>query len=392
MRHLSELRQCLELANLTRRGWFQTVGLVWFAGRLTGQRASRELDPDPAVWSELVEKGIRFLRASQQPDGSFSPQLGPGITAVVVTGLLKTGRVSPQEPWVRRALGYLEQFVRPTGGIHGERHDAYTTSVALMAFAEANKDGRYSTLIREARRFLQRLQVDEGEGYGPEHPGYGGIGYDSRKRPDLSNTQLALEALVNSGLPQDDPSFRKAVIFLSRCQNFTSEYNTLPFAARVNDGGFIYTPVEGGYSMAGGSPESGWRSYGSMTYAGLKSMIYCGLDRNDPRIQAAVKWIRENYTLEHNPGMPPGRELHGLYYYYHTMAKALHTWGEDPFVDAKGRKHAWRRELVDALQKRQRPDGSWVNQAERWFEGDPNLVTGYALMTLSYCRPRSAAQ
>ena len=39
------------------------------------------------------------------------------------------------------------------------------------------------------------------------------------------------------------------------------------------------------------------------------------------------------------------------------------------------------------LMNRQQPDGSWVNKNARWMEGDPNLVTGYALLALSYCRP-----
>jgi squalene-hopene/tetraprenyl-beta-curcumene cyclase len=31
-------------------------------------------------------------------------------------------------------------------------------------------------------------------------------------------------------------------------------------------------------------------------------------------------------------------------------------------------------------------DGSWVNENPRWMEGDPNLVTAYALLALAYCQ------
>ena len=71
------------------------------------------------------------------------------------------------------------------------------------------------------------------------------------------------------------------------------------------------------------------RSYGSMTYAGLKSMIYCGLTKDDPRVKAAWNWIRKNWTLDINPGMQfsnpkdPKAGESGLYYYYHTLARAL---------------------------------------------------------------------
>ena len=81
----------------------------------------------------------------------------------------------------------------------------------------------------------------------------------------------------------------------------------------------------------------------------------------------------------------------GLFYYYHTFAKALDAVGDDQFVDASGKSHDWRRELADRLFELQKDDGSWVNTSERWLEGDPNLVTAYALLALSYCEP-SAGQ
>ena len=77
----------------------------------------------------------------------------------------------------------------------------------------------------------------------------------------------------------------------------------------------------------------------------------------------------------------------GLYYYYHTFAKALAAIGEDRLVDSNGESHDWRAELAEELISRQQPDGSWVNGNPRWLEGDPNLVTGYSLLALSYCRP-----
>ena len=62
--------------------------------------------------------------------------------------------------------------------------------------------------------------------------------------------------------------------------------------------------------------------------------------------------------------------------------------GVDEFADADGKKHDWRADLIAALAKRQKPDGSWVNETDRWMEGDPNLVTGYCLMALSHCKKK----
>jgi squalene-hopene/tetraprenyl-beta-curcumene cyclase len=336
------------------------------------------------VRQRLIDRAVAYLQLrGRRPDGSYAPNLGIGPTALVVTGLLSTDRFGPDHPFVAESLKYLHGFVQADGGIYrGDVLRNYTTSVALMAFHGANKDARYDSLIAKAQKFLTGLQWDEGEGKKQASAWYGGVGYGRHKRPDLSNLQLMLEALKQSGLSKDDPAWRRAVVFLTRCQNLGGEFNDQPWAELVNDGGFIYTPANGGESKAGATPAGGLRSYGSMTYAGLKSMLYAGLSKDDPRVKAARGWIRKHYTLDENPGL--GSQ--GLYYYYHTFAKTLHVLGEDTLVDAQGRKHDWRQELVRKLAQKQRRDGSWTNPEDRWFEGEPALVTGYVLMALAYCR------
>ena len=124
-----------------------------------------------------------------------------------------------------------------------------------------------------------------------------------------------------------------------------------------------------------------------MTYAGLKSFLYAGVDKHDVRVRAALDWISRNYDVKSNPGMG----AQGLFYYYHTFAKALHTIGEPMVVDAKGVSHHWRNDLIRQLSEIQNEDGSWTNKADRWYEGDANLVTAYALLALSYCKEESSA-
>jgi len=123
-----------------------------------------------------------------------------------------------------------------------------------------------------------------------------------------------------------------------------------------------------------------------MSYSGLKSLIYAGLTKDDPRVKAAVSWIRKNYDVKNHPGMRDA----GLYYYYHAFAKTLDALGEDEIEDAKGVKHDWRRDLTEELARRQQPNGSWANENTRWMEGDPNLATAFALLALTYCRPVAA--
>ncbi len=314
----------------------------------------------------------------------ISAEAGPAITAVVTAGLLRSG-LSADDPLVAKSLKYLEKFVHPDGGIYaeGSTHRNYETCIVLQCFTEANADKRYAELIKNAEQFVRGIQWDTEDGIDKASPNFGGAGYGSRRRPDLSNTSFLMDALKSVGTGPNDEAVQKALVFVSRCQNLESEYNATPFAAKVNDGGFYYTPAAGGASMAGETADGGLRSYGSMTYAGLKSLIYAGLTADDPRVKAAVKWVQDHYTLDENPGLGTS----GLYYYYQAYARAMHALGVDEFKDAAGKSHDWRGELVDAIAKRQQANGSWVNESARWLEGNPNLVTGYCLLASSYARP-----
>jgi squalene-hopene/tetraprenyl-beta-curcumene cyclase len=357
---------------------------------------ARKLGPEPKKWDEMVDNAIRYLRGTQQPDGSWSEKRSPGVTGIVLTGLLRTGRVSAEDPMAAKALSYIESLVNEKAGHIAGKNPApalqnYVSSVNLMALVAAKREDRYKKVIGDAKEFLKKLQWDEAQGKNPSDDFYGGAGYDSKNRPDLSNTQMWLDALKDAGIPPDDPALKKALIFVSRCQNLKGEHNDQPWADKINDGSFIYSAAGGGSTKAkveGSPPEAGLPGYGSMTYAGVKSMIYCGVSKDDPRVQKAYEWIQKHYSLDINPGMPKLLAHQGLYYYYHTMAKCLDVLGVDEVVDADGKKHDWRAEIAEALGKRQKPDGSWINERQQWMEGDPNLVTGYALMALSYCKPR----
>lgn len=339
---------------------------------------------DQAAIKAAIDKATAYLvETGQADDGSFSAQVGPAVTALTVAGLVKSGTPA-DAPAVQKAVRYLLSFKQPNGGIHPPESlvSNYETAIAMMALAACNSDGQYDADIKAAEAFVKGLQWDDGEGPGPSDPAYGGAGYGKKNRPDLSNTSFLIEALRSVGAGEDDPAIQRALVFVSRTQNLEGPHNTLPFAAKNPDGGFYYTPAAGGESQAGATPAGGLRSYGSMTYAGLKSMIFAGLSKDDSRVKAAITWLGKHYTFEENPGMGDA----GLYYYFHTAAKALDVLGEETFSDAQGVAHPWRSELADALIRRQQDDGSWINQNPRWMEGDPNLVTAYALLALSYCR------
>ncbi len=340
-------------------------------------------------YARCVDRAIGYLESQgQAADGSFAAQagVGVGVTALATAAIVRHGR-SVREPLVAKGLEYIETLVQKDGGIYspGGMLANYETCLAIMCLTEVNGDRRYSKIIDRAEAYVRTHQWDESQHKEPDDLAYGGAGYGKRKRPDLSNTTFLIDALTACGRGPDDAAIQKALVFVARCQNLESEHNTTTFASKNPDGGFYYTCAAGGGSAAGVTATGGLRSYASMTYSGLKSMLHAGLGPDDPRIKAAVTWIRKNYDLKSNPGLGDA----GLYYYYHVFAKTLHTLGGWSFEDIAGVSHDWRRELAEQLAHCQRDSGCWVNADTRWMEGDPTLATAYALLSLSYCLPQT---
>jgi squalene-hopene/tetraprenyl-beta-curcumene cyclase len=365
------------------------MSLLWGCSLALGQSPQQKLETS-------LNKGLDFLKSAQKPDGTWqNPQEPPGITALVLKALAGSEKYSPDTDFVKKGYDKLLGMQVGDGGIYTSELTVYNTAIAVSALAEAADKPEYKAALEKALAYLKGFQWNEkltspkGKKLsGPNDPWYGGWGYEGGNgRPDLSNTQMAMEALHDAGLKPDDPAYQAAVKFLSRMQNH-SETNDQKWAG--DDGGFIYSPGENdqGDSKAGEftSPEGDrrLRSYGSMTYAGLKSFLYAGLSKRDPRVNAAFDWITKNWTLDENPGMKlgnPQQAKFGLYYYYHTLARALNEYDQPTITDPQGTKHDWRVELIDKLASLQNPDGSWTGEA-RWMESNPILTTAYITMAL----------
>ncbi len=339
-----------------------------------------------------IDRGLAWLQANQNSNGWWSTADHPAVSSLALMTFEgePSGRYRRQEPdWLRRGYGYVLSCVQPDGGIHRTNLVTYNTALSMMALLVANKP-EYDPTLRKARKFLVGLQSDFGEKGVLDNPFDGGIGYGSHyDHSDMGNTLQAMEALYYSkhlvtdqnAADTKDLNWKAAIHFLERCQNLPS-HNPEKWASDdpQNKGGFIYYP---GQSMAGGTTnaETGriaLRSYGSISYGGMLSFAYANLAADDPRVRAVLEWLGKNYTLDENPAMG----AQGLYYYYHTMAKALSTGGINALETAGGRKVNWRKELGSKLLDLQQRDGSWVNANGRWWETDPVLVTAYSLLAL----------
>lgn len=361
--------------------------------------------PTRADVDELATLAQSWLVQQQEDDGSFLPgdRFKLGITTVVAVSLLDNG-MPADDPRIRKASDFIKSFIQPDGGIYNPQEGLanYTTSLGLRVLvrtAAISDEQRTS-----AQNYLLGLQNTD-----PESVSYGGIGYGQRGQgnEDLSNTSMAIEALVESGLSPDHPGLQRALEFVTRCQNLSS-HNDMPWAG--NDGGGVYSPDS---SMAAGSFQSEdqtsphqegqgegaapttLQSYGSMTYALINSYIYLDLSPEDPRLQAALGWVRNNYQFVANPGMPSGQEREGLFYYYQAMSKTFDILDQQTMALPDGQEVDWRSDLYQAIKQRATvidgPDGSpalalWINDMPRWAEGIPHLTTAYILGCLSRIR------
>ena len=345
-----------------------------------------------------VERGAGFLLGKQMADGSWVGS--PPVTALACIALHQG--VAPKygitrQLAVEKGRRFLLANARDDGAICPEdrSYANYCTAICLTALGVLRNPNDLD-VMRKARHFLIGSQLDEDHKEHPtaaSDPFYGGIGYGSAgpTRPDLSNTQWALEALYVTDFLAREPFARsaeeaketdlawgRALRFLAAVQNVEKTATGTWIVTGEKDGGFVYRPDSSKASEKHGDSDS-LRSYGSMTYAGLKSMIYAQLKRDDPRVKAAVDWARKHYTLDENPCM--GAEGH--YYYLHTFAKALTVFGEEVLETPDGQRHHWRTELVRKLLQLQKGEGQWANEnSGRWQESLPELVTSYALVSL----------
>jgi len=348
-----------------------------------------------------IDDGVAFLLTKQGEDGAWLHD--PAMTSLCSIALHQSGSVKHAEEAknaVDRGRRFILKFVKDNGSIVADesQYVNYTTAIALSALAIIGDPADKETM-RGARHFLIDSQLDQDNAENPtspKDPFFGGIGYGSGgpKCPDLSNTQLALEALyLTEHLDRDTPyagksklCWKNAIQFLQSVQNVPKDAGTT-WIVNVeddpeNDGGFIYRPDESkatGKLEAQGEDAEGLRSYGSMTYAGLKSMVYAQLEKDDVRVKAARDWASRHYTLDENPGMGP----EGHYYYLQTFAKALNAFGEDTLVTADGRTCKWREDLLRKLIALQKDSGEWHNDKHgRWMESIPELVTAYSLIAM----------
>ncbi len=337
-----------------------------------------------------VNRGLDWLASTQRDDGSWSDTNFPALTALPLWAFSKSDHPRKNEI-IDKAVKFITLCVQPDGGIYkkvagkkGGGLSNYNTSICITALHATGKP-ELTKIIQEGRKFIAGSQHFGDDEYS------GGFGYDKdnkRAYTDLLNTFYAAEAMKMTSSVEDlkakdatktDINWTETVKFIERLQNKES-------AGSEQAGGFVYNPTD---PKAGTiTNEAGkvvFRSYGSITYAGMLAMIYANVSRDDVRVRSAFDWSSKHWSLDENPGM--GQM--GLYFFYTVLARSLNAYGAELIPQKDGNAINWREDAlkkVISLQKRVEATGmgNWKNDTDRYWEGDPVLVTSYSLLALQY--------
>lgn len=374
------------------RGPHLLFGLsVFVAGITTSAWGQAPVAPDPA---DAMRRGFVWLQEHQKSNGSWSDENFPALTALGLWAFAN-GDHPARSNVCARAAAFVAGFAQEDGGIYRPRSgllrrgglSVYNTAICMTALHAYDRQ-RYAAIILKARVNLAAGQFSGAAG----GPNAGGFGYERagsglRNRADLSNTGWALMAMRATQDLEDlrpgtekhaDVDWTAATTFATRLQNQDP-------ADTWNFGGFGYESGgdRGGVTTNRVSGAPALRGFGSMTYAGLESLLYAQVGREDPRVRSAIAWAVRHWSVTENPG----QGSKGLFFYYTIMAKTLPLMGSGDLASG-GKAVAWRRDLTTQLLKVQQADGSWANSDNTFWENDPALVTAYALLALEKCAAR----
>lgn len=353
-----------------------------------------ELSPETRkAGEEAVKNGLAWLDSQQKKDGFFGHKQFPAMTGLVVWAYAmsdqREGAVATKGvDWLKTKTHANGAIYHKPGLLGGGGKATYNTAISMVALHLSGRED-VRPLVLKARRFVASSQVLEGKTYS------GGFGYDQpgrKKYADLSNTYIATEAMViTSDVEEHRTDENAAEVDKAKVAEFVSslqhrkESNDASWVSEdpKNQGGFAYAPSK--KEKLSERQAKRFNAYGTMTYAGVLSLIYADVDRKDPRVRSALDWAGRHWSVAENPG----RGSEGYYYFMNILAKCLNAYGENELKMADMETSiAWREEVIKKLVSLQREgkDGTvyWKNDNNRFWEGDPVLVTAYTLIALQY--------
>ena len=346
----------------------------WVALLLLAQTGCIETGQPP------LARSAAYLWSRQAADGGWHSQTygllrsGQSMTPFVLDALVSVpSEIFPvPETQLARAVEFMRRRTRGDGvlgladasGIPD--YPNYATALAVLALTRARPAG-WEAQVQPMIAYLRAQQFAEPNGWRPKDPAYGAWGMGGERRPppdtghvDLSMTRHVSQALRAAGAAPSDPALRRALVYITRCQNA--------------DGGFFFTTTEFDTNKAGHDGKQ-FRSYGTATADGILALLAAGCDRGDARVISAERWLREHHRGMDVPGFAGpayDRWPRGLAFYYSAASmEAFRALAVDTG-----------QEVPDALRRSQRADGSWANPENLVKEDDPLLATAFAIRAL----------
>lgn len=296
----------------------------------TAQEEKKPLTPAEIVTpaaDDSIERGLAFLAARQQDDGSFG---GSGysrnvaVCALAGMAFLSHGDTPGRGPYgeqVERCIDYLLANTQDSGFInvqassmHGPMYGhGFATLFLAEVYGMSPRDELREKLSKAVKLIVQTQNKEGGWRYQPQ-----------RNDADISVTVcqvMALRAARNGGIHVPVETIEQSIDYVRRSQN--------------PDGGFMYM-LQGGQSAF---PRSA---------AGIVALNSAGVYQG-PEIDKGL-----TYLLRYIPkGSAVDRESHYFYGQYYAV-QAMWLAGGDYW-------QRWFPAVRDELLLRQRDDGSWFD-------------------------------
>ncbi len=308
-------------------GW---LGVLLAVSAVT---AARGESPSPERVDAAAGRAVAFLRKQLHPesgrcvheyDGN-NVRFG-GRTGLIAYTLASAGLDPRKDARLQAALRWL-QDAKLTG-----TYAVATRAMALSAVRETPE--RLSTMRADAKWLVNAAGSDGRYTYTPIEK--------TSETYDNSNAQfaaLALDALARRGV-EVPPAYWQTTRRWWRSQQQV-------------DGGWGYRIPRGMMRV---------RSYGSMSAAGLATLLTCDArvasddvvrcraSRAGEPVRDALGWLAKNYTVRRNPG----KGVEWYYYWLFSLQRVGLTGGRKLLGG-----HDWQDDGTRELLRRQRSDGSW---------------------------------
>ncbi|MBA4388197.1 MAG: hypothetical protein C0404_09465 [Verrucomicrobia bacterium] len=344
---------------------------------------------DPSLQNEVrqaISRGLAWLAANQKPDGSWSDNNFPALTALPLMAFAAAD-AGERKPVIDKAVKYILSCVQTNGSIckdipgrKGGGLPNYNTAICMVALHSVNPEA-HTKVILDARKFVAGAQYFGDDEY------KGGFGYDKdtkRAYTDALNTFYATEAIKTTAGREDkrDPSEKKVDINWDETVKYIARMQNKPEAGE-DAGGMYYNPTDPKAGMV--TNKEGkvcFRSYGSITYAGMLALVHANVSRDDVRVKSAFDWASRNWTVDENPGM--GQDA--LFFFLNVLTKSLAAYGQDVIPGKDGKTINWKSEVAKKLVSIQSVEpsgqGYWENKVNRYWESDKVLCTAYSIIAL----------